>query len=134
MRTPDWQKRFWKVINLHLESRFEWGVFDCVTFAAECREALTGRNEIKERFGEWSTAFQASLATRRHAAGLDKSTALLLGKCVTPSQLSMGDVGLAIDDANRKVLVVHDGAGFICPGPVGYQRMPFQNVKFGWRI
>lgn len=134
MRVKDWQQRFWKVIESHRESQFQWGVFDCGTFAIEAVTAVRGdsfKEEAEKLFGNWSSAIEAARATR---AGMSVCASIVFGNARSPWTLRMGDVGVFKDDRDRDTYCVHDGAGFICPAAVGFQRVPFQRAYVGWSV
>lgn len=55
MRLIDWEFRLNKLIRDSRERSFEWGVFDCFTFAADAVEALTGVNYFDKMNLEYSS-------------------------------------------------------------------------------
>lgn len=135
MKINNWQQAFWQVVNSHVAHEFTWGKFDCATFAIECIDAQRGNCELFKAVnnicGSWETALQAKRAI---GIGFALHGAMLLGKQVPPWFLEMGDVAVAVDDNQDEVLVVNDGTNFICPAKIGFQKMPFNNVLYGWKI
>lgn len=135
MRIAGWQKEFWSVVGTAGSRNFEWGTHDCVTFAAECVQAITGdrqlRNRIRKEFGAWS---DLRSALKAHNGQLGFAIDSFLGARVNWPALCMGDLGLAIDEDAQEIVVVHDGLQFICPDKVGLRSVPFRFIKSGWKI
>ena len=134
MRREGWQSLFWSVIEDSLTKPFTWGEHDCVTFAMACVDAILTESVsegVFREFGEWSSEQDAALAT---GADLDACVRRILGEPVPWPLLGQGDVALAIDEADREFICVHDGCQFISPAASGLQRVPFLHVQHGWRI
>lgn len=135
MRKENWQADFWTLIEASRDRAFEWGAFDCVTFAIDCASVLQDSEAIREacaaQFGEWATALEAY---RAHAGYLSECAKIVMGEPVRTAYLCMGDWGLAIDDEEKELIVVHDGSHFICPAETGLREVPYRMVQYGWKI
>lgn len=134
MRVENWQKSFWEVINGSLNRQFEWGKFDCATFAIDCIAAVRSqyfKEDVAKIFGSWSTAPQAARAT---AVGMPVCGALMFGPSQPTWLLAMGDLGVFKDDLGRETFCIHDGSNFVCPAATGLQKVPFEKVFIGWSI
>lgn len=134
MRQENWQTMFWSVIEDSLTKPFMWGSHDCVTFAMACADAILTEkvsDGVFKEFGEWASEQDASQAI---GTDLDTCAQRVLGDPVPWQLLGQGDVALAVDDAGREFICVHDGCQFISPAASGLQRVPFLHVKHGWRI
>lgn len=93
---------------------FEWGVHDCVTFAAAVVLARTGRDVLAmlRLAPTWRTAAEATAAIES-VGGLHAALVRLFGEPVGVLQARAGDVTIANDSGGRPgrdlLAVVHHG-------------------------
>jgi hypothetical protein len=135
MRYPDWQSRFWAEMERQRTAPFVWGERDCVLFAATMADAVSADGRYVSRAREafnWKNAREA--VALLETTSLQSLVETVLGPMLPWPRLTMADIALVIDDAGRQSLATHDGCGFIGPIDPGVQRIPFRNVKGGWRV
>ena len=113
---------------------FEWGVWDCVTFANEAVRCLTGRDYLAGM--AWNSAVEAARLLRERG-GLRAAVTECLGEPVAPGFACAGDVVLAADPHapdGRELLAVCHGPYLIAPGAAGLTVLPLSAGVCGWRI
>ena len=54
VRHPNWELRLYEAIEAVRFKPFQWGEFDCFTFAADCVKALTGVDPMAGIRGEYA--------------------------------------------------------------------------------
>ena len=59
MRRKDWEKRFELVVEAYRNQDFEWGRFDCLTFANDIHIAITGDPLVDDWLGGYSNPINA---------------------------------------------------------------------------
>lgn len=129
------QQAFWQVVHEARTKKFEWGSFDCATFAMQCAVAITGDVSIEERvravFGQWSDAREALNA---HGGDLRGAVTKIFGEPVSWTRLTLGDIALIIDDEGREVVAVHDGVQLIATAAIGLKPISPARAQCGWRL
>lgn len=127
-RHPDWQRRLDAVIQAATERPFSWGRHDCITFAAECVEAVTGVDLLQPVRGTWHSQLQA-LRMLSKLGGIPAVLTRHLGAEVPPLMARPGDVGITESGAT----VVCCGDLWRGPGACGLEFVhPFE-IKQAWR-
>lgn len=114
VRVPGWEKRLAEVIARHEDWPFAWGRADCATVAAECVEAITGRDLLAEFRGRYHSRLScyARLKARGFRRVRDAARATLAAHgcpVIDPRAARVGDVGVTGTDT----LCVRAPAGFI---------------------
>lgn len=134
MRYADWQFRFWAEMERQQKARFVWGERDCVLFAATVADAISDSSYVARARAafHWTDANEASGLTADR--GLQSLVETVLGPMQPWTTLTMGDIALILDNEGRQSLAIHDGTTVVGPVTVGVQRIPFRNVKGGWRV
>lgn len=135
-RLPDWPERLAAMLERARTARFEWGVCDCVTFAAAAVLASTGRDVLAPWRGGWRDARGAVQMLQRHG-GLHAAACSVLGPAQRmPALARRGDI-LLMDAQSDKLLAVADGHRAWAPSRVGLLELPLSwAVAFwpvGWR-
>ena len=114
----------------------EWGVHDCVLFAAADVRIQTGRDALAELGIEptWRTALEAHAAIES-VGGLRAGLTSLFGEPVSALQARAGDIALAQDpESDRELLaVVHHGV-LLAPSAAGLAVMSLDQVLAAWRV
>lgn len=132
-RADDWEARFRRVIENYAAESFAWGRADCATFAADCVEAVTGRDVLGPIRGTYGTrlAARARMKARGWNSAAD-AAACVLGAMgapeIPPRFASVGDIGVTPDD----VLCVRTPVGFVSVAGVGLAKAP--SVDKAWAI
>lgn len=129
------QKAFWSEIESARTRRFEWGSFDCCTFAIRCAIAFTGdtsiETRVRELLGEWKDAREALQA---HGGDLRGAVSKILGEPVPWTRLTLGSIALIVDDEGRDVVAVHDGVQLLVPVAIGLRPVSPARAVCGWRL
>jgi hypothetical protein len=132
-RLDGWERRLMAEVAAARSRPFKWGEHDCVTWAFEVRQAITGIDDASRWRGRYSSAAGAVRVMRRlgwsdyAAAGID-----LLGEPLgTPLLAQRGDIVLAADGFGVGVCVGAQAAGV---NPQGFVLVPLRQVAMAWRV
>ena len=136
IRRDDWEERLVKYVNTRLESRFVWGKFDCVKFAAGAVKAQTGLNVLKS-IGTYNTSAGKALLTKYN--GLFNATTECLSKfpiqSVKPTRANRGDVvGFYNDDKEEQIGIVWDVGSIVTPAKIGLAYSPMSLAVKCWSV
>jgi hypothetical protein len=129
-RLPDWQTRFGALVESRRLVPFEWGVNDCVTFAADAVHACIGVDPLAAERG-YTTPQEASRILGGFGALAEFADARFGEQC-GPRLARVGDTGLVIR-AGRVSLVVCNGATWLGPGTHGLEALPLAAATRAWR-
>jgi len=132
MRLQDWQNRFAALVHQRQLTPFAWGAHDCVLWAADCVQALTGVDHAQAWRGSYSTALQAARVLSPMGGLVGVATAAL-GAHVSPLMAAVGDVVL-VDNADREMLGVCIGTGVLAPGESGLVCVPMTAAIAVWKL
>lgn len=129
-RVRMWQQRLEAVVAERRDMPFEYGTHDCITFAAACVEACTGRTvrEIHDHY----TGERDGLRLLQMHGGLRALAAARLGEQISPRLAAPGDVGL-YDEAGRPALAVNVGGAWLAPAARGLVPLKPGAVVIAWR-
>lgn len=130
MRYSDWPKRLSDYLESKKNTPFEWGVNDCIMFAAKGLEAITGQNHYQEYVG-YTTEVGAK-------ALLDANGGFegIIGKHIGPGHRKhlmarRGDLAL-LKIPNFTCGIVDDSGQFVAvPSENGLVKYPLTKA---WRI
>jgi hypothetical protein len=130
-RLSDWPERLADFIESRRHAAFEWGRNDCVTFAADALQAMTGVDVLAQLRGQWSEQDQAlAIASRLH--GLPMAARRLLGRPLPSAAMApRGAVVCARMGALPIMGVLTDGR-WCAPGADGLQFRPGTEVRLAW--
>jgi hypothetical protein len=116
---------------------FEWGINDCVHFAAGWMRAL-GYPDPLAGFGQWDSALSAAREIKRHGgfgAAVAGRMAILGCPIIPVATAQRGDIVLLQIDSRRKALAVVIGYTAIAPGPTSQSRFAaIPNAVCAWSI
>lgn len=107
-RLPDWECRLSELVTQRLYEPFVWGVNDCALFAADCIEAMTGRDPAQSVRGLWGSQGEAVRVIARQG-GLGGFVSLLGFAEIPPLFAQRGDLVLHRRDGTDALA--------ICLGP-----------------
>ena len=114
-----------------MRTPFAWGSNDCVSFACDAAQALTGE-DYRARLGvRWRSARSAATALEARG-GLKAATDQVLRR-VARAKAHRGDIGLVIIEG-RQSLVVIEGELVVGPGAEGLVRLPRAVLQRAWRV
>jgi hypothetical protein len=131
MRHPDWQLRYEALMAQRARTPFAWGVNDCVLFAADCTQALTGQDHAAAHRG-YASAREALVAVKA-AGGLHAIATAALGPAVSPLMAGVGDVCL-VQVGRRQALGVCNGTTVLGPSPAGLVAVPLDRAVAAWKV
>lgn len=132
MRLHDWQSRLATVMREAQARPFAWGTHDCVTFAAACVQAVTGRDAIADVRTQWADE-RAALRMLADGGGLLELVQGRLGEqLASPALAQPGDVGLCLQDG-RPGLCVCGGVNWHMPAEQGLATLDSTQVLRAWR-
>ena len=131
---PEWQGALEAVIAGARRRSFEWGVHDCVLFAAEAVRIRTGR-AVLDIPVTWTSALEAHRALQAHG-GLRAAVSARLGEPVGVLGARIGDVALVRDAANggNELLGVFHDQQVLCPAAAGLARLRLDAAACRWKV
>jgi hypothetical protein len=92
-RYGDWPERLARCIAAARTRRFAWGEHDCALFAADCVQAMTGRDPAGAYRGRYRTALGVARLLRQRNSDLAGAwTAALGAPLANPAYAQRGDV------------------------------------------
>lgn len=132
MRKETWDIDLMNFIKSRESSLFEWGVNDCVLFAAGCAQAMTGA-DLSEKYRGYTTEMGAALIIGR-AGGLRELVSSNVGPEISPKIARRGDWVL-IEENEIQSLGVCMGSIVIAVSRYhGIVRRPMPEAITAWRI
>lgn len=131
VRLRDWQSRLSALILERAEQHFEWGRNDCASFAADCVQAVTGVDRMKDLRAGYINERQA-MRLIDVGGGLTTMLTDRLGPAVRASLARPGDVGVTVQ-GQRLALCVFGGTAWHMPGEHGLVSLDSEQVISAWR-
>lgn len=134
----DWRQRLREHSHEHMPRPFQWGEWDCCSYAASAIEAMTGVNPWPE-IGGYSNAREAAVAIRKHGtSGLHALLDMVAGRWgweeIAPDDAAFGDLVLMTQDAGTKlVLAIQYHEAPIGPSRRGLETSQGQAIA-AWRV
>lgn len=136
MRVQHWQTNYHKGIATARMCRFQWGVHDCITFAAYMVDLLTDL-DVTPKFQakyKWTSAMEAARIIDS-VGGLEYLVSEFLGQPVPPLLVHQGDIALCRNGDGRDIVAVHDGYKLLAPTePEGLRSLPLPAILKGWNL
>lgn len=129
-RLVDWPERLEAFLRERAARPFAWGAQDCVTFAADAVEAMTGVDPIADLRGRWTTPRQALREMERHG-GLWRAILSRLEE-IPIGEARRGDVGLILGRRPATVVVLADRV--VGPGRDGLCAIPRDQLVSAYRV
>lgn len=136
-RIPNWPSALLAVVADASRAPFEWGVHDCVTFAADCARAMTTADPLAD-LPPWASARQA-LQVIESEGGMAAALTKRFGEPIAPAFAQRGDVGLVAGSAPGEgltgiALAVCMGDVWLAPGTDGLERLPLAAIGHAWKV
>jgi len=133
MRYEDWQTRFWMELDRAKIRRWQWGVHDCVSFAARMADVISDRDYAALKSSiQWNTPKQ--VAELLKAKPLKELIEGVLGPSMDWRFAKHGDLVIATDESSAEVLTVHDGSRLLCADKIGYCIVDIKYAACAWRV
>ena len=134
MRLDGWEKRLMAEVRAAEKKQFQWGVFDCALFAADCVMAITGDDLAAEFRGQYTTAKGSLKALKMYGAGDLESTATQqLGDSIDSQLAQRGDV-VMVDADQGPALAICIGSVALAPAEKGLIAVPFNQWLKVWQV
>lgn len=132
-RVPEYWPRLKAVVLRYDGAPWKWGESDCGHFAADCIEAVTGRDVLGTLRGAYSSRLQcaARLLARGYRSPTEAAHGLILaagGYAIDPRAARVGDIGVTADH----VLAVRLPIGFVARLQTG--KLAVIPVVKAWKI
>ncbi len=135
-RNEGWEKRLAELVQARMSMPFCWGTFDCVLFAADVVQALTGEDLAAAFRGRYST----ELGARRkmlHMFGADVQSVVMRYRFpeILPAAARRGDLGV-FDGSGGQTVAVCLGRDWYAPDAsgVGLGAHARAEIKRAWRV
>lgn len=130
-RKPDWQLWFDALLTSRVHAPFCWGRHDCVLFAADAVQAITGVDLAADQRG-YRGARAATRMLQAHG-GVRALASRTLGQPIALGDARQGDVALVLA-GRREALAVVLGDQVVAPGPHGLSAVPLTDALCAWRV
>lgn len=128
-----WEIALADTMTERLKIPHKWGEHDCVTFAADCVQAMTGEDVLGDLRGSYDSPLSAARVLRQmDCTTLGDAVATMLPE-ILPADARRGDVVLCWSDDHDFLAVVERRAA-VGPGPHGTVHIPLIQVKRAFRI
>jgi len=135
----NWPERLAELIEGRLEKPFEWARNDCVTFACDAIEAVTGENPAATFRQRYSTEVGARETVADYGPDLEAAVTVQMAKLgyseTSIRTATRGDVALYDGPLGAGLGVLGmDGKSVLAPGPEGLRAIPLSECKRTWKI
>ena len=132
-RTQGWEQRLNAMMMAAINTPHEWGVHDCVTFAADAVEAMTGVDPIADLRGEWAGPLSARrLLTDEGVDTIGDMAAKRLPE-IPVSMARRGDI-VFCDSDEGGFLGVMQGRSIVGPAGIGLVHVPVNQALRAFRV
>lgn len=140
MRHESWKIRLSLLVEDYRHIPFEWGVNDCITFAARAVDAVTGLGvyEIVRAKYHWNDVRSAAKLIANHG-GLSNLISEVLGVPNPPFSAKHGDIVLAHNKFDQphedsRLVTVRLEDHLVGPGAAGLIAIPVTASRLSWRV
>lgn len=133
-RLPDWPERLAALVEARRHAPFQWGVHDCVLWAADAVLACTGQDPAAEWRGRYSTEAEAEAILGGAAGlyGLVRQAEAARGTTQCPNAAAQrGDTAL-VEHGNTLMMGVVLGELIAVPGVDGLVFVPLAAARRAW--
>jgi hypothetical protein len=135
MRLPTWEAALNTLVADALGRRFEWGKFDCCTFAADAVQAVTGSDRMADLRGTYA-CLRTALRVLEAEGGLRQAVSRRLGAPRPEHEIlyaQRGDIVLHNVEGYPALAVVL-GANAMAPTAAGIQRLAGRDWLAAWAV
>lgn len=135
-RVPGWEQRFAGTVDAYRHRPYVLGASDCLRFACECVEAVTGESHWHLFAGRYASRGEALRLLRAWGRSWSQAFAAFFGvEPAAPLAARRGDV-LTFDDGAEKHLGVCVGAEVALYGEGGLVFVPLTDARLreAWRV
>lgn len=135
-KLSDWQIHFHKYLSENKKRDFQWGDWDCITFANGALKAISGvdvmppelkwrnENEAMEAIQDYGRTFANAVKKACRSAGLEP---------VDVKYITAGDICVYMND-NEELCGICDGFALISPSDTGYAFNKCSTARLAWRV
>ena len=131
-RVPDWEMRLAALVTERLQTPFEWGMNDCVLFAADCIHAMTGADPVAALRRQWADQVEAVRSIAR-LGGLQSAVTQRMGQPTGPLYAQRGDLVLHCRDGTES-LAICLGEHLTGPSDSGLLFFGLEHGVHAWRV
>jgi len=132
-RYDDWQLRFETLVAENMSKAFSWGSHDCMLWAANAVEALTGFDAAEDLRGTYDSALGAARVVKE-LGGMEKLITDRLGvEPVGAGYANVGDILLA-DLEGQLTAAVCNGETMLAPSAECLVALPTLSALKCWKI
>lgn len=131
-RVKGWEQRLYKVTAGALAVPHAWGTHDCVTFAADVIDALTGYDPMIGLRGTYDGPVGAARVMREQGAGNVGDLAALYLPEIEPGQARRGDIIVCAEP--HEFLAVCVGRTAVGPSEGGMIHVPMGQAVRAFRV
>lgn len=131
MRSEGWETRLAEELAAAVDRPFEYGVFDCLTWAFGVRAALTGQDDRPLWLGRYSTERGAARVLKSEGLqSLEEVGHRLLGSALrSPLFARRGDIAFG------GAFGIVTGETFVWPAEArGLMALPLADARVAWRV
>ena len=132
-RLQDWPARLFDWFARRASAPFEWGSNDCVLYAMDSVQEITGEDPIPDLRDSWTSALQARRAVDEQG-GMVAALDARFQRLETPLLAQRGDIGVLPEEDSWRIVVVCFGTHWAGPGPDGVITQPFDVAEIAWAV
>jgi hypothetical protein len=132
-RRQDWPERLAEYVEARIDSPFAWGTNDCVTFAMDAVQLMTGVDPIASIRGTWDSPLAAVQAMEPFGGTARGVVTAFMGESIDPRTARRGDVVL-VENGGREVTAVCIGSHAAGPGVEGLLMVPMVDAIAAWEV
>ena len=137
-KKADWVTALMDFIQEVYDKPFEWGSWDCCTFANEALFRISGKKVIPKSIQGWKTEDEAKKTIKKYGKTLGKS----LHKAATKAGMkeidlpfmSTGDLVCMKSEDGNELAAICDGQWLFVPTDDGLANKPMNMALRAWRI
>lgn len=133
MRQKGWRGKLADLITARASQPFVWGKNDCVLFAADCYEAVTGVDPASSFRGKYDSEMSALRAIHTYSGGNLTDACLKMLGYPSKRPPSDGDI-VMVKTPNGDALGVFADARAVVVGEKGLIELPASQILSVWKV
>ena len=137
-KKPDWESIFDDFLAKNINRPFEWGKWDCVTFANEFVKQMTGESVLPKEW-KWKTEEQAMKSIIKYGKGKGLAAGIVEAvkridaiKELKPAFITKGDFGVYKEES--ELCCIFDNYNAIGVNDQGIVVKKDVNIVKAWRV